>query len=75
MLEIMSEFVNKILSFGKFKRNEISNKAYGQLLTSFQGMLKHDVVMIPAIIKKVKHEIGKLIMDITDNPWRISQRF
>lgn len=68
MLEVMSEFVNKIVSFGKFKRSEISNKAYGQLLTSFQDMLKHDVVMIPAIINKVKHEIGKLIMDTTDNP-------
>lgn len=68
MLEVMNEFVNKIVSFGKFKRSEISDKAYGQLLTSFQDMLKHDVVMIPAIIKKIKHEIGRLLLDTTDNP-------
>lgn len=68
MLEYMEEFVNKIISFGKFKRSEISNKAYAQLLTSFQDMLKHDVVMIPAIINKLKYVPGKLIMDTTDNP-------
>jgi hypothetical protein len=68
MLEVMVEFVNKIVSFGKFKRSEISDKAYGQLLTSFQDMLKHDVVMIPAIINKVKREIGRLLLDTTDNP-------
>jgi len=67
MLEYVEEFVNKILSFGKFKRSEISNKAYVQLLTSFQNMLKNDVVMIPAIINKVKYKTGELIMDTTDN--------
>lgn len=68
MLEVMSEFVNKIVSFGKFKRSEISDKAYEQLLTSFRDMLKHDVVMIPAIIDRVKQEIGRLLLDTTDNP-------
>lgn len=68
MLEYIEEFVNKIVSFGKFKRSEISNKAYAQLLTSVEDMSKHDVVMIPAIIKRLKHVKGKLIMDTTDNP-------
>jgi len=68
MLEYVEEFINKIVSFGKFKRSEISNKAYGQLLTSFKYMLKSDVVMISGIIKKVKHIKGKLILDTTDNP-------
>ena len=68
MLEYMDEFVNKIISFGKFKRTEISNKAYGHLLTSFQDMSKHEIVMISAIINKFKHVKGKLIMDTTDNP-------
>lgn len=68
MLEYMDEFVNKIISFGKFKRTEISNKAYEQLLTSFQDMSKHEIVMISAIINKFKHVKGKLIIDTTDNP-------
>jgi len=68
MLEVMNEFVNKIVSFSKFKRSKFSNRAYGQLLMSFQDMLKHEVVMIPAIINKVKHEIGRLLLDTTDNP-------
>ncbi len=68
MLEYVEEFVNKIISFGKFKRSEISNKAYGELLTSIAGMQKHGVVMIPAIINKVKTTKGLLIMDTTDNP-------
>lgn len=68
MLEYMEEFVNKIISFGKFKRSEISNKAYEQLLTSFQDMSKNETVMISAIINKFKHVKGKLIIDTTDNP-------
>ena len=68
MLEYIEEFINKIISFGKFKRSEISDKAYGQLLTSFQNLLKQNVVMIPSIINKVKQEIGNLILDTTDNP-------
>ena len=68
MLEYVEEFVNKIVSFGKFKRSEISDKAYGQLLTSFQDMSKRDVVIISGIIKKIKHIKGKLILDTTDNP-------
>jgi hypothetical protein len=31
-------------------------------------MSKHDVIMIPAIINKVKHKIGRLLLDTTDNP-------
>lgn len=68
MLNVITEFVNKILSFGKFKRNEISDKLYNKLLTSFKEVLKHDVVMISAVINKVKHVKGILIVDTTDNP-------
>jgi len=68
MLEFMSEFVNKIVSFGKFKRSEISNKAYAQLLTSFKDMSKHDVVMIPELINLVRGTKGELSLDDTNNP-------
>ncbi len=68
MLEYVEEFVNKIISFEKFKRSEISNKAYGELLTSIAGMQKPGVVLILAIINKVKTFKGLLIMDTTDNP-------
>jgi len=68
MLEYIEKFINKIVSFGKFKKSEISKKAYEQLLTSFESLSKNGVVLIPAIINKVKKLKGLLIMDTTDNP-------
>jgi hypothetical protein len=68
MLEYIEEFVNKIISYGGFKRSEISNKAYVELLTMVQEMSKRDVVLIPSLINMYKHVSGKLIMDTTDNP-------
>jgi transposase len=68
MLEYIDEFVNKIISYGGFKRSEISNKSYAELLTTVQDMLKKDVVLIPSLINRYKTFEGKLIMDTTDNP-------
>ena len=51
MLEYVEKFVNKIISYGGFKRSEFSNKAYAELLTSVQDMSKQEVVMIPSLIK------------------------
>ena len=68
MLEYIGEFVNKIISYGGFKKSEFSNKAYAELLTSVQDMSKHDVVLISSLIKEYKNVSGKLIMDTTDNP-------
>lgn len=68
MLEYVEEFVNKIISYGGFKRSEFSNKSYAQLLTTVQDMSKLDVVLIPSLINKYKALSGKLIMDTTDNP-------
>lgn len=68
MFDYVEEFVNKIISFGKFKKCEISNKAYSQLLTSFDSMQKNEVVMIPSIINKIKDLKKLLIIDTTDNP-------
>jgi hypothetical protein len=68
MLDAVEEFVNKIITFGGFKRSEFSNRAYGQLLTGIQDMSKHDVVMISPLINKYKSCEGELIIDTTDNP-------
>jgi hypothetical protein len=68
MLEYVEEFVNKIISFGGFKRSGFSNKAYAALLTGVQDMSKHDVVMISPLIKKYKSCKGELLIDTTDNP-------
>ncbi|MEI7475098.1 MAG: transposase [bacterium] len=68
MLEHVVEFVNKIISYGGFKRSEFSNKAYASLLTSVEEISKHDLVMISSLIKRYKNVRGKLIIDTTDNP-------
>jgi transposase len=68
MLEYIVEFVNKIITYGGFKKSEFSKKAYAELLTSVQEMTKHDVVLISSLIKQYKNVSGKLIMDTTDNP-------
>jgi len=68
MLDVVEEFVNKIISFGGFKRSEFSNRAYGELSTAIKNMSKHDVVMISPIINKYKSCKGELIIDTTDNP-------
>ena len=50
MLEARTEFVNKIISFGGFKRSEISNKSYAELLTNVEGMLEQGVAVIPSLM-------------------------
>jgi len=44
MLEVIEEFVNKIISYGDLKRSAFSNKVYAELLTGVQNMSKNDVV-------------------------------
>ena len=68
MLDVVEEFVNKIITFGGFKRSEFSNRAYRQLLTGIQDISKHDVVMNSPLINKYKSCEGELIIDTTDNP-------
>jgi transposase len=68
MLEATTEFVNKILSIGGFKRKEISNRAYKELLTKIEQCSEQDVVMISSIINRFRHEKGCLLLDATDNP-------
>lgn len=68
MLKATTEFVNKILSIGGFKRKDISNRAYNELLTKIEQCSEQDVVMISSIINRVRHEKGCLLLDTTDNP-------
>jgi hypothetical protein len=68
VLQLIQLFVNKLISFGGFKRNEFPNKAYLELVTAFQNMSKHDVVMISPLINMYKSCRGVLIVDTTDNP-------
>lgn len=68
MLQLIQLFVNKLISFGGFKRNEFSNRAYRELVTAFQSMSNHDVVMISPLINMYKSCEGCIIIDTTDNP-------
>jgi len=68
MLQLVQLFVNKLISFGGFKRNEFSNRAYQELVTAFQTMSNHDVVMISPLINMYKPCEGCIIIDTTDNP-------
>jgi hypothetical protein len=54
MLQLILLFVNKLISFGGFKRSEFSNRAYRELVTAFQSMSNHDVVMISPLINMYK---------------------
>ena len=68
MLQLILLFVNKLISFGGFKRSEFSDRAYRELVIAFQDMSNHDIVMISALINKYKSCSGQLIIDTTDNP-------
>lgn len=61
-------YIKQILSNGGFKVTELKNGIYKQLLTAFQDMINHDVVMIPELINLVRGTKGQLSLDDTDNP-------
>jgi hypothetical protein len=63
-----SLYIKQIQSFGGFKVSELKNGIYKQLLTAFQDMLNHDVVMISAFVNMAKTMPGNLILDDTSNP-------
>ena len=68
MIQVITLFVNKIISFGGFKRTDFSNRSYRALLTAFEEIAEQDVVIISSLINKYKHVQGDLIIDTTDNP-------
>jgi len=68
IIEGSSLYIKQILSFGGFKVTELKKGIYEQLLTAFQSMANHDVVMIPELINLVRGTKGLLSLDDTDNP-------
>jgi hypothetical protein len=68
MIQSFAPFAKQVLSFTGFKSSRISKKAYQALLTAFEGVFQHEVVMIEPLIKLVKRCSGKLILDDTSNP-------
>lgn len=68
MIKAITLFVNKIISFGGFKRTDFSNRSYNQLLTAFEQISEQDVVIISSLVNKYKHVKCDLLIDTTDNP-------
>jgi hypothetical protein len=61
-------YINKILSFSGFRVTDLKNKIQRQLLTAFQCIPNHDVIMIPEFINMAKKIPGNLTLDDTGNP-------
>ncbi len=68
IIEGSALYIKQILSFGGFKVTELKKGIYEQLLTAFQNMPSHDVVMIPELINLVRGTKGELSLDDTNNP-------
>ena len=68
MIQPFLLFAKQVLNVAGFKITELPAKTYQQLLTAFEDMTKHDVVMIKPLLKLVKKLRGRLILDDTTNP-------
>jgi hypothetical protein len=63
-----SLYINKILSFSGFRVTDLKSGIQKQLLTAFQDIPNHDVIMIPEFINMAKKISGNLALDDTGNP-------
>jgi Transposase DDE domain len=68
MLESFGLFVQHILNFGKFNVSQFPKKAYRELMTATEEMLRQDFVMIPSLVNLAKDCPGHLVIDDTSNP-------
>lgn len=68
MINAFSIFAKWLLSFGNFQSSRIPKKIHRALLTGFQDMVVHDVIMIKPLINLAKTVPGKLVIDDTSNP-------
>lgn len=68
MLAFVHLFIKQILALGGFQVSRLPRKVYKALLTAFEDMLNHDVVMIVPLIKLAKTCPGRLVLDDTTNP-------
>lgn len=64
----ISLYIKQIQCIGGFKISGLKKGIYKQLLTAFEDMLNHDVVMIPAFINMARKMPGNLILDDSSNP-------
>jgi hypothetical protein len=68
MINIITLFINHILTYGNFRITDISPKLYAELLTAFKSLKRIDTIFIPELIKLCVFTVGKLIIDSSDNP-------
>lgn len=69
MIQPFLLFAKQVLSSTGFQVSQLSKKNYQALLTAFQGMFKHDLVMLEPLIDLVKQAgAGVLVIDDTSNP-------
>lgn len=61
-------YIKQILSLGGFKVTDLKTGTYKELLTAFQDMPNHEVIIIADLINMIKGIPGKLILDDTGNP-------
>jgi IS4 transposase len=63
-----SLYIKQILSFSGFRITDLKSGVQKQLLTAFQDISNHDVIMIPEFVNMAKKMSGDLILDDTSNP-------
>lgn len=68
IIEPINLYIKQILSLGGFKVTDLKPGIYKELLTAFQDMPNHDVIMISEFLNMIKSVPGKLILDDTGNP-------
>jgi hypothetical protein len=68
ILSATNLYIKQILCLGGFRVTELKDGIYKQLLTAFQNMSNHDVIMIPELINMARAFPGRLLLDDTSNP-------
>lgn len=62
-MQFLVPFINRLLSYGKFKSSEIPRKYYRELLTGIEKLKRIDTVFIPKFIEVARRFEGRLIID------------
>lgn len=69
MIQAFHLYAKQILSLEGFQVSRLPGKTYRSLLTAYEELLEHEVVMIEGIVKLAKGLTGgRLILDDTTNP-------
>jgi IS4 transposase len=67
-MNVCTQFIKQILTFGNFRSSSIPRKYYRELLTGLEKLKRIDTVFIPEFIKLAKNCEGKLVIDDTNHP-------